>query len=107
MTAKNVPATLRKLAFAAGLALGLSAAAASVIIAAPRASASTRFVDHGGRVLSSARVYPIYWGQYWAPGAWPTPEDITHALRTVLAGSYLAGLAQYRDSGPAAIHGSR
>jgi hypothetical protein len=107
MTARNVPATLRKLAFAAGVALGLSAAAASVIVAAPRVSASTRFVDHGGRVLSSARVYPIYWGQYWAPGAWPTPEEITHALRTVLAGSYLAGLAQYRDIGPVVVHGSR
>jgi hypothetical protein len=107
MNRQNVPAKLRKLAFAAGIALGLSAAVASVIVAAPRASASTRFIDHGGRVLSSARVYPVYWGQYWAPGAWPTPEEITQALRTVLAGSYLAGLAQYRDIGPVVIHGSR
>src|SRR5690242_16825926 len=107
MNKQNVPARLRKLAFAAGVALSLSAAVASVIVAAPRATASTTFVDHSGRVLSSARVYPIYWGQYWAPGAWPTPEEITHALATVLAGSYLAGLAQYRDIGPAVIHGSR
>ena len=109
MTTQNVPAKLRKLAFAAGIALGLLAAvAASVIVAAPPVSASTRFVDHGGRVLSSARVYPIYWGRYWAPDrvASPTPDQITHALRTVLAGSYLAGLAQYRNIGPAVIHGS-
>ena len=110
MTTQNVPAKLRKLALAAGMALGLSAAvAASVTVAAPPASASTRFVDHGGRVLSAARVYPIYWGRYWAPGrvASPTPDEITHALRTVLAGSYLAGLAQYRDIGSAVIGGSR
>jgi len=106
MNTQNVPAKLRKLAFAAGIALGLSAAAASVIMAPPAASASTRFVDHGGRVLSAAHIYPIYWGEYWAPGASPTPDEITRALRTVLAGSYLAGLTQYRDIGPAVIRGS-
>ena len=109
LAAQNVAAKLRKLAFGAGIALSLSASvAASVTVEAPPISASTRFVDHGGRVLSSARVYPIYWGQYWAPDrvASPTPDQITHALRTVLAGSYLAGLAQYRDIGPAVIHGS-
>jgi FHA domain len=109
MTTKNVPAKLRKLAFAAGVALGLSVATASVIVAAPQVSTSTGFVDHGGRVLSAARVYPTYWGRYWAPDrvASPTPDQITHALRTVLAGSYQAGLTQYRDIGPAVIHGSR
>ena len=58
--------------------------------------------------MSAARVYPIYWGRYWAPDrvASPTPDEITHALRTVLAGSYLAGLAQYRDIGAAVLHGS-
>ena len=109
LTAQNVPAKLRKLAFAAGIALGLSAAvAASVTVEAPPASASTRFVDHGGRVLSAAHVYPIYWGRYWAPGrsASPTSDQITRALRTVLAGSYLAGLTQYRNIGPAVIRGS-
>jgi hypothetical protein len=110
MTTQNVPAKLRKLASAAGIALGLYAAvAASVIVAAPQVSASATFVDHGGRVLSAARVYPIYWGPYWAPGrtASPTPDEITHALRTVLASSYLGGLTQYRAIGPATIHGSR
>jgi hypothetical protein len=107
MNTHNVPAKLRKLALALGIALGLlAAAAASVIVPGPAASASTRFVDDGGRVLSSARIYPIYWGQYWAPGAWPTADEITRALRTVLAGSYLSGLTQYRTIGPAVLHGS-
>ena len=109
LTAQNVAAKLRKLAFAAGIALSLSTAvAASVIVEAPPASASTRFVDHGGRVLSAARVYLIYWGRYWAPDrvASPTPDQITHALRTVLAGSYLSALTQYRNIGPAVIGGS-
>ena len=110
LTAQNVAAKLRKLAFAAGIALSLSTAvAASVIVEAPPASASTRFVDHGGRVLSAARVYLIYWGRYWAPdrSASPTPDQITRALRTVLAGPYQAGLAQYRTIGPAVLQGSR
>jgi hypothetical protein len=104
-----VSAKLRKLAFAAGIALSLSTAvAASVIVEAPPASASTRFVDHGGRVLSAAHVYLIYWGRYWAPDrvASPTPDQITHALRTVLAGSYLSALTQYHNIGPAVIGGS-
>ena len=103
LTAQNVSAKLRKLAFAAAIALSLSTAvAASVIVEAPPASASTRFVDHGGRVLSAAHVYLIYWGRYWAPDrvASPTPDQITHALRTVLAGSYLSALTQYRNIGP-------
>jgi hypothetical protein len=80
MTAHNVPGKLRKLVFAAGIALSLSAfVAASVIVEASPASASTRFVDHGGRVLSAAHVYLIYWGRYWAPDrvASPTPDQIT------------------------------
>ena len=109
LTAQNVSAKLRKLAFAAGIALSLSTAvAASVIVEAPPASASIRFVDHDGRVLSAAHVYLIYWGRYWAPDrvASPTPDQITHALRTVLAGSYLSALTQYRNIGPAVIGGS-
>jgi len=109
LTAQNVAAKLGKLAFAAGIALSLSTAvAASVIVEAPPASASIRFVDHGGRVLSAAHVYLIYWGRYWAPDrvASPTPDQITHALRTVLAGSYLSALTQYRNIGPAVIGGS-
>src|SRR5690349_21607563 len=103
LPAPNVHAKLRKLAFAAGVALSVLAAAASVIVAAPQVSASTRFVDHGGRVLSPARTYPLFWGRYWAPDrvAAPTPDEITHALRTALAGSYLSGLNQYRAIGPA------
>jgi len=108
MNAQNVPAKPRKLALAA-VALGMLAAAASVIVTAPQVSASTRFVDHGGRVLSAARIDPIYWGKYWAPDrvASPTPDQITHALRTVLAGSYQAGLTQYRHIGSAVIHRPR
>ena len=110
LTAQNVAAKLRKLAFAAGIALALSTGVvASVIVEAPPASASTRFVDHDGRVLSAAHVYLIYWGRYWAPDrvASPTPDQITHALRTVLAGSYQAGLTQYRHIGSAVIHRPR
>ena len=110
LTARNVAAKLRKLAFTAAVAFGLSAAmTASVIVEAPPASASVGFVDHGGRVLSAAHIDLIYWGRYWAPdrSASPTADEITHALRTVLAGSYQAELAQYRTIGPAVIRGSR
>ena len=108
MSALNVLAKLRKLVFAAGVALMLSAsAAASVTVEIPPAGASTRFVDHGGRVLPAAYVYPTYWGEYWAPGASPTADEITRALRAVVAGPYLSELAQYRYIGRPVIRGSR
>jgi len=110
LTTQNVAAKLGKLVFAVVVAFSLSASvAASVTVEAPPASASTRFVDHGGRVLSAAPVYLIYWGGYWAPDrvASPTPDEITRALRTVLAGPYQAGLAQYRNIGAAVLQGSR
>jgi hypothetical protein len=67
-----------------------------------------QFADHGGRVLSAARVYPIYWGRYWPlTGSHrrhrtrsPRPSD---GPRRVLPGR----ASQYRDIiGPAVLHGS-
>jgi hypothetical protein len=53
LTAQNVPAKLRKLAFAAAITLGLPAAvAASVIVEAPPTGAYTGFVDHGPHRLA-------------------------------------------------------
>jgi hypothetical protein len=59
-------------------------------------------------VLSAAQVYLIYWGSSWSPGVSgsPSSDEITSAIQTVVASSYLAGLAQYRNIGPAVIRGS-
>lgn len=68
-----------------------------------------RFVDHHGLVLRAAQVYLIYWGNAWTqPGAVaPTADQVTGAVRTMLASSYLTDLAQYRGIGPVQVRGSR
>ena len=102
-------AGLRK--FAAGL--GITLITLTHTSASPAAGAlptpgSVRFVDHGGPVLHTAHVHLAYWGSTWiASGtSHPTPDQITAAIRTLLAGPYLTGLAQYRDIRPAVLRGS-
>jgi hypothetical protein len=69
---------------------------------------TVRFVDHGGPVLHTAQVHLAYWGSTWIASAtsYPTPDQITAAIHTLIAGPYLTGLAQYRDIKPAVLRGS-
>lgn len=96
-----------------GAALTSSSTAASAGVGAgPRpggADQHHRFVDHHGLVLRSELVYLIYWGNAWTqPGAIaPTADQVTGAVRTMLASSYLTGLAQYRGIAHAQVRGSR
>ncbi len=100
---------LRKLTAGASLALAvLVAASASLTAAAAPEPGTAKFVDHGGPVLHAVQLYLIYWGSAWThtPPAAPTPDQITTALQTVLASSYLSGLAQYRGIGRGSVRGS-
>jgi hypothetical protein len=102
-------AGLRQLA--AGLAIALLASlhtGAAPIAAAVPSPETTHFLDHGGPILHTAQIYLLYWGGHWpATGIYfPTPDQITAAVRTVLAGPYLSGLAQYRGIQPAVLRGS-
>jgi hypothetical protein len=69
---------------------------------------SGKFLDHHGPVLRAMQLYPIYWGDAWTaePAASPTADQITTATRTMLASSYLTGLAQYRGIGQGFLRGS-
>jgi hypothetical protein len=110
MTARNVRADLRRLALAACLALSVAIGTGAAPTAATRPElrgGAAKFVDYGGRVLSAAQIYLIYWGSAWiSRSASPTSDEITTAMQTVVASSYLAGLTQYRNVGPAVIHRS-
>jgi hypothetical protein len=97
--------------FAAGLGIALitlTHTSASPAAGALPTPGSVRFVDHGGPVLRAVKVNLAYWGSTWiASGtSHPTPDQITAAIRTLLAGPYLSGLAQYRDIQPAVVRGS-
>ena len=102
-------AGLRKFAAGLGIALiTLTHTSASPAAGALPTPGSVRFVDHGGPILHTAQVHLAYWGSTWiASGtSHPTPDQITAAIRTLLAGPYLSGLAQYRDIQPAVLRGS-
>lgn len=106
MTGHDVPANLRRRAVATGMALGLAiTTSASVTAAAQPVSVTAKFADNGGPVLSAAQIYIIYWGRTWTPGlsASPAASQIASAVQTVVASSYLTGLAQYRNIGPATV----
>jgi hypothetical protein len=92
------------------------AAAAAVLVAVISTGPSlpaaalpgVKFLDHHGPVLRAVQLYPIYWGSTWtavqAPN--PTADQITTVTRTMLTGSYLTGLAQYRGIGHGVLRGS-
>jgi hypothetical protein len=67
-----------------------------------------KFVDNNGPVLQVVQLYLIYWGSAWTatPPPTPTSAQITAACRTMVASSYMTGLAQYRGIGRGFLRGS-
>jgi hypothetical protein len=100
-------AGFRKFAAAVGIAL-ITLTHTTASAGAIPGPGSVRFLDHGGPVLHTAQVHLAYWGSTWiASGtSHPTPDQITAAFHTLIAGPYLGGLAQYRDIKPAVLRGS-
>jgi hypothetical protein len=68
--------------------------------------AHARFVDKHGRVLESPQLYLIYWGGAWQVAPTPTADEVSYAVRTLMASPYLKGLTQYRGSGRGTLRGS-
>jgi hypothetical protein len=100
---------LRKVAAGIGIAfVTLIHTSASPTAGALPAPGTVRFIDRGGPVLNKADVYLLYWGNTWTTSgtSYPTPDQITTAITTLLGGPYLSGLAQYRGIKPAALRGS-
>ena len=94
---------------AAALALVVSTGPTLVAAAAPiPPTGSVRFLDHAGPVLHTVQIYLIYWGRGWTATRVPSPppQQVTAAVQTMLAGTYLTGLAQYRGVGRGVLRGS-
>ena len=53
--------------------------------------------DDGGRRMSGAMVYVIFWGHAWTtnPPPSPAPLDICADMMNIMRGPYLSGLVQY------------
>src|SRR5690348_12668160 len=52
-----------------------------------------KFVDRHGLVLSRELLYLIYWGSAWTYlSTTPKADQVTNAVRTMLASGYLTGL---------------
>ena len=92
-----------------GLAACSAAVVALVAGAAPEPPGGpVRFLDHHGPVLHTVQLYLIYWGRGWTapPASSPRADEITASVATLMAGSYLTGLAQYRGIGRGVLRGS-
>jgi hypothetical protein len=102
-------AGVRKFAASLGIAsVTLMQTSASPTAGALPLPGTVRFVDLGGPVLNQADVYLLHWGNTWtaAGTSYPTSDEITAAITTLIAGPYLTGLGQYRGIKPAVIRES-
>lgn len=70
------------------------------------AGGADKFVDNGGTVIQVVQLYLIYWGNAWTGSPTPSAAQITGACQTMLASSYMPGLAQYRGIGRGFVRGS-
>jgi len=70
------------------------------------AGPSTTFTDNGGPVISNVHVQLIFWGSAWSGAASPTAAQVTNAVQTILNGSYMTGLSQYRGIGRGLLRGT-
>jgi hypothetical protein len=51
--------------------------------------------QHNGRVLANALIKPVFWGSQWFHAQTPAAGEILWAIRSLLMGPYMSGLAQY------------
>ncbi|MEP7180080.1 MAG: hypothetical protein ABI775_13415 [Pseudonocardiales bacterium] len=64
------------------------------------ASPRIGFADFHGPVLRATQLHLVYWGFDWtASTPPPTSDQITAAVRTMMASSFMTGLHQYRSIG--------
>ena len=57
-----------------------------------------------GDVLSSAYIYPVFWGPYWGSEKSPlTRAQILGAMQSIVDGPYLDSLEEYGYAGPVTI----
>ena len=67
----------------------------------------TAFHDGGGRVLTSARIELIFWGDAWNNAVTvPSRTAVINALTGMVTGPWGTQLAQYRGIGPMSISGT-
>lgn len=69
------------------------------------AGPNTKFADNGGLILANVHVYLIFWGTTWGTSPTPTAMAVEDAVRKILAGPYMAALAQYRSIGRGTLVG--
>jgi hypothetical protein len=65
---------------------------------------STTVSYGGGRTMSQASLYPIFWGDAWKnpPAGFPTIDNVLNDIAAMAASPYLTGLSQYIPGIPVA-----
>jgi hypothetical protein len=62
---------------------------------ATRAQATPTVDNVGNRVLGEVQVYLVFWGSYWQGSPSPPVAAVEKAVREIVGGPYMSGLAQY------------
>jgi hypothetical protein len=60
------------------------------------AGPGTTFVDNGGVILTRVNLQLIFWGSAWSRSPTPSDIQIENAVTSILSGTYMSALAQYR-----------
>ncbi len=68
-------------------------------------AAGTSIVDLHGMILTNVQVQLIFWGSAWAGNASPSANAVFDAAQTILSGSYMSKLSQYRGIGKGTMLG--
>lgn len=91
-----------KLAGASGIVLPLPSRATPP---APATAGGTSLVDYRGTVIKNVTVQLVFWGSAWAGSATPTADEVTDAVKSLMASSYMSALHQYRGIQPGKYRG--
>jgi len=57
------------------------------------------FGYHGGPVITSVHVIPMFWGTWWDNSTNPSVIQVYAALASIVTGSYMSQLSQYKGIG--------
>lgn len=57
------------------------------------------FGYHNGPVITNVHVIPMFWGTWWDNSTNPSVIQVYAALASIVGGTYMSGLAQYKGIG--------
>jgi len=73
----------------------------------PQGAGQTGITDGSGPVLTSVRLFLIFWGSAWSRGTTASADAVVNAVTRILFGPYMSALGQYRGITEGSLLGTR